>query len=240
MILSKECYLKDTCKKFREGYDCQTNDEYCPRLHKLDYLYDQSLLSFPQRQLVKINRDTADKAEYDKLDKILKNIDEFVNNGSSLYLYSEKCGNGKTTWAIRFIQVYFNKIWPSSDLVCRALFINVPKYLIELKKNISSKSEYIEHINKNILTADLVVWDEIGSKAGTEYEIENLLNLINSRLDLGLCNIYTSNLGVKDDLSAALGPRLASRISLSVRIHFDAGDYRPIVQKQTVEELRNV
>src|SRR5574344_1121260 len=41
-----------------------------------------------------------------------------------LMVYSTNCGNGKTSWSLRLVQAYFNKIWPKASLTCKALFIN--------------------------------------------------------------------------------------------------------------------
>lgn len=109
------------------------------------------------------------------------------------------------------VEAYFNKIWLKSDLKCRVLFISVPRFLLELKSNISEKSEYIEHINENILDCDLVIWDDIATKLGTEFELSHLLSIIDTRINNGKSNMYTSNLsGV--ELNKALGDRLYSRI----------------------------
>ena len=63
------------------------------------------------------------------------------------------------------------------------LFIGVPRFLLELKANISQKSEYIEDIEDSVLDADLVVWDDIGSKNGTEFEVSHLLSIIDTRIN---------------------------------------------------------
>ena len=126
------------------------------------------------------------------------------------------------------IQSYFNKIWPESNLQCRALFINVPRFLLTLKDSISNTSEYIDHIKENVLNTDLVVWDEVGVKSLTTYEHENLLNLINTRLDNGKSNIYTSNL-FGSELQEKIGERLYSRIiNLSTNIELKGKDKRGI------------
>ena len=64
-----------------------------------------------------------------------------------------------------------------------------------------------------MLDADLVVWDEVGTKGLTQFEHENILNLINARIDLGKANIYTSNLS-DAELHQAVGDRLYSRIAI--------------------------
>ena len=50
-------------------------------------------------------------------------------------------------------------------------------------------NNYIEHIKENILDADLVVWDEIGTKAVTQFEHEHLLSLINNRIEYNKAQI---------------------------------------------------
>jgi hypothetical protein len=112
------------------------------------------------------------------------------------------------------VQSYFEQIWSKTELKCRALYISVPRYMIAIKDNISEKSEYIEHIKKNILIADIVIWDEVRTKGLTQFEHENIMSLINARIDSGKSNIYTSNLTDRE-LLEAVGKRLHSRISLT-------------------------
>jgi DNA replication protein DnaC len=106
------------------------------------------------------------------------------------------------------------------------LFINVPRFLLSLKDSISTHNDYVEHIKKNILNVDLVVWDELGIKNATQFEHEHLLNLINTRIDYNKSNIYTSNLS-SDELKERLGDRLHSRIvNLSTDIELFGSDKR--------------
>ena len=154
----------------------------------------------------------VDEESFEKLNNFRTDIVNFVNNGKNLYIHSSNCGNGKTAWSIKFIQAYLQKIWTKADVnECKALFINVPRFLLALKDDISVKSEYIEHIKNNVLDADLVVWDEIGVASLSKFEHEHLLNLINTRLDCGKSNIYTSNMN-PDELKEKLGERLYSRV----------------------------
>lgn len=179
----------------------------------MDYLYSMSLLSDNQRKHInlRVDADGTDMDAFKRLKYYQDNIEEFVNNGCNLYIHSKITGNGKSAWSIRLMQAYFNAIWYKTDLTCRALFINVPRFLLALKDNISQKNDYVEHVKKYILTADLVVWDEIGIKASTTFEMENLLNYINARTECGKSNIYTSNMD-GEELKALLGDRLYSRI----------------------------
>ena len=223
-----KCWLEDQCNK----KDC---DKFCLRKFKLDYLYNQSLLSYEQRKKIGLrldNNSLLDKPVFDRLRCVELDIVDFVNKGSNLYLWSHITGNGKTAWSIRLMQDYFNKIWPSSDLSCRALFINVPKFFLALKDNISEKSEYIAQIKSNVLKADLVVWDEVALKTLTPFEMENLLSLINNRIDLGKANVYTSNISPSELLNL-VGDRLYSRIiNKSEILEFREKDKRKICKNQ--------
>ena len=128
------------------------------------------------------------------------------------------------------MQSYLESIWYKSDLKCRALFINVPRFLIALKNSISQQDDYINHIKENIQAVDLVVWDDIAIKTATTYEMENLLSIIDYRLNSGKSNIYTSNLFGKE-LSESLGDRLYSRIvNLSEVIEFVGQDKRGLIK----------
>ena len=215
MLLSNDCWMKDTCKKYQTNPDCECKitNTYCPKLFKLDYLYADANLSIPQRKSLVLypDADGTDVAQFDVLNDIKNNISDFVRSGKNLFIYSPYPGNGKTSWTLKLVQAYFNSIWSYCDLSCHALFINVPRFLIALKANISVKNDYVQHILDNVMNCDIVVWDDIGTKAGTEFEIENLLSYINTRIDTGKTNIYTSNI-IPEKLSDVVGPRLTSRI----------------------------
>ena len=222
MISTDECWLKDQCKD-----NC---GHFCLKLFKLDYLYNQALISPLQRKHVnlRIDADGTDKEAFKQLKTIENNIEEWVKNGNNLFIHSKTCGNGKSGWSLRLIQAYFDKIWPLSPLSCRALFISVPRFLLALKDNITKEDPYIVQIKQNVLNADIVVWDEVGVKSVTTFEHENLLNLINTRIDMGKSNIYTSNLDL-DELKEKVGDRLFSRIANnSVNIEFFGKDKRSL------------
>lgn len=220
---SKNCWLKNNCKQLH----CD-DPNGCMILYKLDFLYNQANVPLKLREplILKVDADGTDLEEFKQLKQIQDNVLEFINNGEQLLIHSKGCGNGKSSWALRLLQTYFNKIWLRADLNCKALFINVPHFLLALKDNISSKNEYIQHIKDNVLTCDLVIWDDIGTKNSTSFESENLLSMIEGRILNNKANIFTSNLN-DQELHDALGDRLASRIcNLGYNITFNGGDKR--------------
>ena len=227
--LSDQCYLKDTCWKYHnKDAECKHQNIYCPRLFRMNYLFEESLMSMKQREYIslRIDEDGTDRDAFNRLKSIELDIERFVERGTNLYLHSVTCGNGKTAWALRLLQTYVGKIWYKSDLRCKVLFINVPRYILALKDSISTTNDYIEHIKKNIFDADLVVFDEIGTKSLTVWEHEQILNLVNTRIDMNKSNIYTSNLTALE-LREKVGDRLYSRIiNLSVNVELFGSDKR--------------
>ena len=228
-----KCFLYNNCNH----KDC--DKEFCLRKYKLEFLFANSLLSKEnyERQDLFIDADNTDLAEFQKLSIIEQNIETFVLEGRNLYLYSHNCGNGKSSWAIRMIQSYFDNIWPSASLECHALFVSVPKFLLAIKDFKNTKNEYLDFIQENILKADIVVFDDIAAKTATEFEMSHLLSVIDNRVALGKSNIYTSNLD-PTEMSVALGERLASRIcNYSINIELKGSDKRTLNNKSSFDSF---
>lgn len=234
MITSSECWMKDTCKKyqnFSKDCPCRTDDVFCIKLFKLQQLYDLSLLTDKQRVRIplRIDADGTDRKEFERLSSIESDVIRyFAEQGNSLYIYSMNVGNGKTTWAIRLLQSYLTSVWYKCDIDCKALFVSVPKYLIAVKDNISEVNEYAQHVKKYIYSADIVVFDDIATKSATQFEHEMLFNMIDTRVNLGKSNIFTSNMDYTG-LVNTVGERIASRIfNTSEKIKFEGKDKRAL------------
>lgn len=202
----EKCWYKDVCPMYSQG--CRSG---CVRFMKMHFLANNALLSEKQQHPIKLYVEEIDRENYKNLNKIKENIRNFVQNGNNLLIFSQITGNGKTQWAIKLLMAYFNKIWAEDDFTVRGLFINVPKLINGLKESISERKDYIEHIKQNIIKADVVIWDELGTKTLTDFEHSYLLSYINERLEAGKTNIFTSNLN-KEQLLETLGDRVYSRI----------------------------
>ncbi len=217
-----KCYLYDFCNH----KDCEA--EFCQRKYKMDSLYSAALMTESQKQHItlRVDQDGTDLEQFKQLAAIEQDIVNFIKDGKNLYLHSAIPGNGKSSWSLRLAEAYFNKIWARTSGKCRVLFISVPRFLLAIKDNISVKSSYVEYIKENVLEADLVIWDDLASKVGSEFELSHLLSLIDNRLVLGKSNIYTSNLN-KQQLYTAIGERLASRVAnMSIDIELFGSDKR--------------
>jgi DNA replication protein DnaC len=199
----------------------------------MDSLYSAALMTEAQKKHItlRVDEDGTDLEQFKQLAEIEKNIVSFINEGKNLYLHSANCGNGKSSWSNRLVEAYFTKIWARTEIKCRVLYISVPRFLLALKDNITAKSSYVDYIKENVLDADLVIWDDIAAKMGSEFELTHLLNIIDNRLALGKSNIYTSNLN-RQQLYTALGERLTSRIAnMSIDIELFGSDKRNLIME---------
>ncbi len=220
---NKKCPFLATCNHL----DCDT---FCIKNFKTAFYFEEALI--PENKRIKfplyIDKDGRDSDAFSYLTSLEKDIINFVESGNNLYLFSENPGNGKTSWTFRLARSYIEASWFKKELTPIVLFISVPKFLLELKANIEKKSSYIEHILSYVKTCDLVIWDDIGSKAGTEFEISYLLSIIDERLLNKKSNIYTSNLN-KDELHNLLGDRVYSRVyNYSTCVEFFGKDKRSV------------
>lgn len=203
---NKKCCFRDECS-------CVDCDTFCMKRFKTDFYFDEAFIPEEKRSKtpLRVDGDLSDIESFKRLSFIENNIRDYVESGKNLYIYSKQAGNGKTSWALRLARSYINEVWFDKDLKPIVLFISIPRFLTELKSNISAKSLYVEKIMNSCLDADVIIWDDIATKSGTEFEVFNLLNIIDQRISQNKCNIYTSNLS-KNDLHEALGDRLYSRI----------------------------
>ena len=203
----QNCWIANRCNQI----DCDKS--FCLKKFKLDTLFEKALLTeFHKKDIaLRVDADQKDLDAFQYLKSIELNIETFVERGDNLYIHSATCGNGKSSWAVKLLKAFLFSIWHKSDLTCRAMFIHVPRFLLSIKDNISQKSDYVQYIKDNVFDADLVVFDEVGTKSLTNFEHEHILNIINTRLEMGKANIYTSNLS-NEEMLDKMGERLFSRI----------------------------
>jgi DNA replication protein DnaC len=177
----------------------------------MKYLMDSAQIPKGKQFNNKLKRSPEDVKNFEFLTEIKKDMLNFVANGENLYIYSSKFGNGKTTWAIKLMQNYFNLVWLGNGLKQRGLFIHVPSFLTKFKEIINKKDEEFEDMKKQLLEVDLVIWDDIAAGKLSDYDHTNLLTYIDQRKLNGKSNIYTGNLN-EQELVEALGNRLKSRV----------------------------
>lgn len=170
----------------------------------------------PKRYLNEISLIPAkvDEQVFKELNNIKLNIKEFVDKGENLLICSNNVGNGKTTWSIKFLKEYIDEVQNIKfKNNCPALFINVTNFLNEKKLSISDPELHSKVIDteRKILSAKLVVFDDLGVKDISQFDMGNLYYWIDERTNNMKSCIFTSNLLPKQ-LRNILDERLYSRI----------------------------
>ena len=170
----------------------------------------------PKRYLNEISLIPAkvDEQVFKELNNIKLNIREFVDKGENLLICSNNVGNGKTTWSIKFLKEYIDEVQNIKfKNNCPALFINVTNFLNEKKLSISDPELHSKVIDteRKILSAKLVVFDDLGVKDISQFDMGNLYYWIDERTNNMKSCIFTSNLLPKQ-LRNILDERLYSRI----------------------------
>ena len=212
--LNQDCWYKDVC-----DFD---SCKLCVKYIEMQSLFDSSNLPMNLRQPIHLKPFPGDEGNYNKLQSIGAGIEGFVKSGGNLYLYSEYTGNGKTSWAVKLLQKYFESIWCGNGLRVRGIFIHVPTFMLQLK---NFRNPLPNEFLDDIMKSDLVVFDDIGGVVSS-YDYTQLLSYIDSRILQKKSCIFTSNCD-KDELAKTLGNRLTSRIwNTAWKIHFVGGDLR--------------
>ena len=181
---------KDKCwyKKICEKYNTKECTKRCIRYSEMDYLMYLSNIPKPRQQPFSLQPQKEDVEAFYFLKDIQDHINEFVANGENLYIHSSNTGNGKTCWSIKLMQQYFNNVWYGNRFRCRGLFIFVPAFLNDVKKNINNPKLAIIISRLNYVISNICVMD-----------IPFDLYIRNIGYDQNTVNYILSIIGVKND-----------------------------------------
>lgn len=212
--MREDCWYKNVCSQ----NICST----CIRYSEMKYLIDNS--GIPQnRQRPQSLEAGIDYKQFVMLNSVKNEINKLVDNGFNLYICSKETGNGKTSWAIKILLKYFDEVWAGNGFRVRGYFQHVPTFLNTLKD--FSKSH--DALKNTLENTDIVVWDDIAATKLSDYDVSQLLTIIDLRTVNGKTNIYTGNVTTKEELEKVLGSRLASRIwNCSIVVEFRGKDRR--------------
>ena len=111
--------------------------------------------------------------------------------GDNLVIASDD-SNGKTSWAIKIMQNYFKQIEGSAGLEPRGLYVDCAMFTRKYKEamELASSKKEVTPLQIHIPKVDLVIWDNLYSRAYTEFDINLLSSYIDERLNNGKANIF--------------------------------------------------
>lgn len=201
----EECWYLGVCPKSPDG--CSNT---CLRYSEMLSLVQQSNIP-PSKWIPLKLRPGKDRLAFIRLQEIKDDIENWTKKGGNLYIYSDTFGNGKTSWAIKLMLAYFNKIWAGNGFRRRGIFVSVPEFIDRNREIINNRDEEFVKIREDLLKCDLVVWDDISSIKLTDFNHAILFNYIDARMLANKANIFTGNVDY-EGMVKNLGGRLASRI----------------------------
>lgn len=217
----KKCWAERYCKRKPDG--CKI---HCSGYLALKNLYGKSNMPKMYQYQGALKVEDADKLSYKKVKEYVANIEENVSKGNGLYLYGRNTGTGKTSIATRILGEYFRKKAFTSNLRCIGVFIECSKFLEDYRSTYTEPSDEFSVLLRNVMSADIVVFDDIGVEKVSEWVINRMYDIINHRVANGLVNIFTSNKKI-NEIEDTLGSRVASRIySNNEFIEFKGSDKR--------------
>lgn len=116
------------------------------------------------------------------------------------YLYGD-VGTGKTTAACGAIRAFVERHIVNYDgfefyYGPRAKFVNVPRWFDELRDSYGNRSSASDWSFRAKAKVGLLVLDDIGKGKQTEWIVEKLYIMLNSRWEASLPTILTSNYGI--------------------------------------------
>lgn len=196
---NSKCWYKNVCDQNCSG---------CIRYAEMSFLMKNSGIpesrQYPAELVAGIDYDS-----FCQLADIKTDIRNIVAAGKNIYIGSRYTGNGKTSWSIKLLMKYFDRIWAGNGFRVAGMFVHVPTLLLQMKNfNAPVSEEY----KRNLMESDLVVFDDVACGNMSAYDFSNLLMFIDYRIMNNKSNIYTSNQDSKIGLEKSIGDRLASRI----------------------------
>lgn len=201
----EECWYLGVCPKSPDG--CSNT---CLRFSEMLSLVQQSNIP-PSKWIPLKLRPGKDRSAFIRLQEIKDDIENWTKSGGNLYIYSYTFGNGKTSWAIKLMLAYFNKVWAGNGFRRRGIFVSVPEFIDRNREIINNRDEEFVKIREDLLKCDLVIWDDISSIKLTDFNHALLFNYIDARMLSNKANIFTGNVDY-ESMTKNLGGRLASRI----------------------------
>ena len=207
-VYTDDCILQETCPR-KKKIGC---DSHCTIQPEFMYLFDTSNIPHDMKQKKVLYPSEIDIPAFEVIREIQLDIENFVNEGRILYLWSKHSGQGKTSLSCKLLKTYLAVICIGNGFRDRAYFTYVPSLLLLAKE---FKDENRSATLEALTTLDLVILDDIGAVQGSNYDLTILSNIIDTRYRNGKSTIYTSNLS-PSDLEDAIGTRLSDRVCSDV------------------------
>lgn len=225
--LEKKCWAESRCKS--APHKCH---RHCPAYIQLQRLFENANIPKYLEYDVQLEATDLTRPVFLELAKIKNNIERYVYEGKSVFLWSSSKGTGKTSWACKLMKEYFFKIALKNNFSQRGMFISVPKLFQDMRNSFDDKDlkHDIRILQYKLMNLPLVIFDDVGAQNDSTWVKEQFYIIINERYNKGLSTIYTSNLSL-DELAkeSRLGERTTDRILDNCSIYeIQGGSWRGV------------
>lgn len=191
--------------------------------------------------------ESENPAAYATVKKYAEGAAQYVHDKRiGLFLFSKPSainkfgtGTGKTQSAITILNEYLlervklhvsgqHKITDNPAYFCKStdlqtLFNSQFRGTLQMKEAASEKYYAVKNRVKSV---DLLVFDDVATKATTEAYTEEMYEIIDHRATQELATVYTSNVPLSE-IASLLGDRIASRIEgMTVPVEYSGKDHR--------------
>jgi DNA replication protein DnaC len=157
-------------------------------------------VSFERPPVSDLARSAAPQIELVR--RYVHSIDANLDAGRGLWIVGN-VGTGKTTLAMLVSK-------EALDAGRSVAIYSLPRLLNLLRESLESPGGLIDLLDR-LAAVDLLHIDDLGAENQTEWVLEQLYSIVNSRYEAERAIVTTSNL-MPEDLSERLGPRTVSRL----------------------------
>ena len=166
------------------------------------------------------------------LQRVIKNVESFVDNGINIYIHSPISGNGKTFRAVSIAKAYI-RAKASGDRHSDkwVSYVHIPRLVSDydiydkMSFENADRQALLDKIH-NLNSCKLVVWDDFGFNSGAYVESVILRSILAARISSGRSNIIVSSYSL-DELKSSLSKGDYLRLKSSVLdIELKSPDFR--------------
>lgn len=168
----------------------------------------------------KLRVEECDVASYERLSNIRENLQELINEPkNNILIYGHNLGNGKTSWAYKFIltqvennwkRIYAEEFEITDKQFDIALFIRTVPFILDIKQFGNNKQA--EELYFRAKKTELLVLDDIAAVNMSQYDYNILYSIVEDRLAKHIPTIFTTNCTSVKEMNNIFGSRLAERI----------------------------
>lgn len=211
-----DCLAKKWCKIYSGEVD-KGYKSWCSAKFRLEAALKLSNIpkAYMNANIYNTSQEGMGKESLAVLDEYVEDILDVVKSGTNFFFFGESPGTGKTHLAMVLLNQFIYKSCVTSMFDFEnplGLFVVHADLMDDLRYR--RAEDYVQSNLEMVMTAPLLVLDDVGSGTSSPFTRDQTYQIINNRVNNGLSTIYTSNLSLASlGHHEVLGARTVSRIT---------------------------